>query len=150
MITLQPLNDDRRLIEALHVPVAIVHASKSAETLVGAELVYYAVSLGFHWLYGPMFETLMGFEASGPVEWRGVGHTDVFPTLRDPDHEWSGQLAGALAGVCSGWNDTAWNAEEKMVTVAYHLTPIAPGWAAVEAVNLEKHAKRILAGLPHE
>lgn len=148
MVTPQPLNDPRRIIEALHVPVAVVAARAEGDT-GSADLRYYAVSRGFSRLYGPMFKSLMGFAPNSPEEWRGLQHAAVFPMLQDPGHEWSQQLLGALTGEDTGWRDTAWKADEKLVTVAYQLTAISPGWAAVEAVDIESHARRILEESTH-
>lgn len=148
MVQPSPLFDARLIIEALNVPVAIVVATTGADSAGDAGLVYYAVSEGFQRLYGGMFTESQGRAPTSPSEWRGLSHTEIFPVLQDPEHEWAIQLLGALNGTSTGWVDVAWDASaERTITVAYQLTAIHPGWVGVEAVDLAGHAARILGGV---
>jgi len=140
-----PLFDARLIIEALNVPVAIVASQERGASVGDAGLTYYAVSKGFASMYGAVFRVATGERESSPMAWRDRAHVEIFPDLKDPDHEWAIQLLEALTGDSSGWVDVAWNPESsEVITVAYQLTCIAPGWAGIEAVDLAGHATRIL------
>lgn len=149
MIQPSPMLDPRLIIEALHVPIAVVMATSKGHSAGDSDLEYYAVSAGFSKLYAAMYTTLKGRPGS-PLDWRGLRHAEVFPVIADPDHEWAVQLMGALTGESSGWIDVAWDAsDEGMITVAYQLTAVVDGWAALEAVDIAGHAARILGNGSH-
>lgn len=131
------------------MPVAFVYETQPGQPLTHAGLTYYAVSKGFHGLYSAHFEAAMEAPAQGPEDWRGADHLTIFPDLTDSNHEWHQQLDAARKGTSSGWNDVAWNPRVPgVITVAYQLTAVANGCVAIEAVDLAKHAARIIGGVP--